>query len=135
MAPGEASPADAVVWTDGDAELLVRAGQARAECREGLLVIAIPVFTDQTQDEEVLVPFAIGAPGLDAGLAMATHTRARGPEEVVDRWGEPLIAAAWDALVALCTDAVAPRLPDALWSGEATLTVAAQAGPGPSGEV
>jgi hypothetical protein len=127
MSPGHATSAPAIVWTDGDAELLIRPGDARVSCRDGLVLIAVPVFTDQTGDAEVVVPFAVAGPDMDAGLTMATYTRARGPEPVLDRWGEAVIAATWDAVVALCADAVHPHVAGALRAADGSLTVVARA--------
>jgi hypothetical protein len=102
-APDEASPTDEVVWIDGDSELLVRPLQARLVCRDALVLVGIPVFSEQSGDAEIVVPFAVGAPG----LVMATESRPRGPEAIVRRWGEPLIAAAWDALMAVAASLAA----------------------------
>jgi hypothetical protein len=96
-APDEASPTDEVVWVDGDSELLVFPLQARLVCRDALVLVGIPVSSEQSGDAEIVVPFAVGAPG----LVMATESSPRGPEAIVRRWGEPLIAAAWDALMAV----------------------------------
>src|SRR5215213_879782 len=59
MSPRQAS-APAIVWTDEEAELLIRPGDVRVSCRKGLLLITVPVFTDQTGDDEVVVAFAVG---------------------------------------------------------------------------
>jgi hypothetical protein len=91
-----------VVWDDGDAELLVRGDAARVRCADAALFVGLPVFTAQTGEAEVVLVFALGT-----GLQMAAERPPRGPATIVDRWGEALIAAVWDALVAM-TLAVAP---------------------------
>ncbi len=92
----------AVVWFDGAAELLVHADRVQLACRDGLLLVGVPVFTDQAGDAELVVPFALAASDT-APLAAATETLPRGPAEIVERWGEAVTAAAWDALVLLAT--------------------------------
>jgi hypothetical protein len=91
-----------VVWTDGDAELLVRADAARVRCVDGAVLVGLPVYTDQTGEAEVVLAFAVGA-----GLRMAAERPPRGPDTVVDRWGEALLAAGWDALVAVAAGVAA----------------------------
>jgi hypothetical protein len=120
---GAPSPRDALVWADAGAELLVRPGLAKLACLDGLVLVTIPVFTEQTSEAEVVVPFAVGRPDAPTGLLMATETRPRGPTVIVDRWAEPLTAAAWDALVALAVDAVAPAAPTALSGEPGALTI------------
>lgn len=120
---GGASPADALVWTDAGAELLVHPARATLVCHDGLVLATVPVFTEQTSDAEVVVPFAVGRPDAPAGLLMATETRPRGPSLIVDRWAEPLTAAAWDALVALAVDAVAPAAPTAMSAEPGALAI------------
>lgn len=123
-APDVAKPTDAVVWVDADAELLLHPGRATLVCDDGLVLVSIPVFTEQTQEAEVVVPFAMSDSPASIGLVMATETRARGPEAIVDRWGEPLIASAWDALVGLAVDVAAPASPTGIWATADGLGVA-----------
>jgi hypothetical protein len=125
LAPGEEAPTDAIIWFDAGAELLLHPARARVECDDGLVLVVIPLFTEQTGEAEVVVPFAVGPEGAP-GLVMATETRARGPDAVVDRWGDPLIAAAWDALVGLAVEAVAPALPAGVSASPGHLTVTEQ---------
>ena len=127
LAPGAKKPADAVVWEDAGAELLLHPARARLACEEGPGRVVIPVYTEQTDDAEILVPFAVGRPDAPAGLVMATETRPRGPDVVVDRWAEPLLAAAWEALVGVAVDAAAPALPAALSAAQGRVEIAARA--------
>ena len=98
---GTDRPTTDVVWIDGDSELLVRPDQARLVLRPGLVLAGIAVSTDQTDDVEIVVPFAVGSPG----LVMATESTPRGSASVVARWGESLVAVAWEALLAVATTA------------------------------
>ncbi len=120
-----------VVWTDGDAELLVRADAARVRCVDGAVLVGLPVYTEQTGEAEVVLAFAVGA-----GLRMAAERPPRGPETVVDRWGEALLAVGWDTLVAVAAGAAAdgkgrtggPSRPVALAATADGLTVDVAAG-------
>jgi hypothetical protein len=125
LAQGEEEPTDAIVWSDAGAELLLHPTRARIDCDDGLLLVTVPLFTEQTGEAEIVVPFAVGPEGAP-GLVMATETRARGPDVVLDRWGDPLIAAAWDALVGLAVEAVAPALPAGVSALPGQLTVTEQ---------
>jgi hypothetical protein len=69
--------------------------------RDGFLLVSIPVHSDQTQDTEVVVSFAVGRPDAPLGLIMATEPRPRGDPIVVEAWGDELTAAAWDTVIAI----------------------------------
>jgi len=106
VAPGRPEPASAVVWLDGAAELLIRADAVRLACLDSLLLVGVPVFCEELGDAEVVVPFALAQPTAAGLLRAATETLPRGPAQIVERWGEEITGAAWEALVALA-DAVA----------------------------
>jgi hypothetical protein len=99
--PPEARAAGAVVWAQTDAELLVRLQRIRVRFLDGLVLVGIPVYCEQTRDAEVVVAFAVGAKDAPAGMIIATESVPRGPDVIVDRWGDALVAAAHQALVAL----------------------------------
>lgn len=88
-----------IVWVAGEHELLVNAGAVQMAVTDGFVLVSIPVFTEQSGNASVIVPFAVGRAGAPQGLIMATETLPRGPSLIVERWGEPLIAAAWRAVV------------------------------------
>jgi hypothetical protein len=125
-----------IVWVDGDNELLVRPSKMRVVFRTGFALVGITVYTQQTGDVEVVVPFALGTPDQPLGLIAATETTPRGPAAIVDAWGDPLIAAAWDALLRVARDTAAaagvddahqPLAPIALAADRHGLTVTPQA--------
>jgi hypothetical protein len=125
-----------IVWVDGDNELLVRLSKLRVVFQSGFALVGISVYTKQTGDVEVVVPFALGTPDQPLGLVAATETTPRGPAVIVETWGDPLIAAAWDALLRVATDTAAaagvdeahqPLVPLALTAGNNGLTVTPQA--------
>jgi hypothetical protein len=99
LARAAGADGDAVVWHDGDSEMLLRLGKVRLERGvEGIVLVHVPVFCEETGEVEVVVPFAVTRHA-QAGLVAATAAVPRGPAEVVSRWGEPLVSAAWEALV------------------------------------
>jgi hypothetical protein len=134
------SPADAddelVLLADGESELLVDPARSRALVREGMVLVVLGVECDQTGPTEVTVSFAVGSDGATAGMVMATEQMPRGPAVVVGRWGEALVAMAWEALVAVTaglsrhvgTDLdAAPLIPGALLAAPGSITVVPQA--------
>ncbi len=125
-----------VVWVRGDDALLVRTRDVRLVPRDGLVLVAIPVYTDQTGEIEVVVTFATGRPRAGLGLIMATEPVPRGDPRVVERWGDELTAAAWETLLSVVTAVAAeagvdedhqPLIPAALVAGDAGLVVTPQA--------
>jgi hypothetical protein len=99
--PPEAQRAGGVVWTQSDAELLVRLTQIRVRVLDGFVLVGIPVYCEQTQDTEIVVAFAVGAKEAPAGMVIATESVPRGSAAIVDRWGDALSAAAYQAVIAL----------------------------------
>jgi hypothetical protein len=135
-APADPAGGAAVVWTSGDDELLVSTGDVRLVLADGFAIVAIHVYTEQTGDAQVAVPFALGAPGAPLGLVMGTESVPRGPALVVDRWGDQLQGAAWQALLHLAAGIAAaagaddenqPLLPAALTVGANGVSVLPQA--------
>lgn len=90
-----------IAWVEGDRELAVNVADMHLEVSDGLVVVVIPVRCDQIGTDVVRVTFAVGAPGRPAGLYAATERRPRGPQLVVDAWGEALVAFAWQCLLGL----------------------------------
>ena len=88
-----------VLWRDGDDELVLHPGRAALATAERLIVVTIPVYTDQTGDAEVVVPFVTNPSESALGLIAATETKPRGPAPIIDVFGDALVAAAWAALV------------------------------------
>lgn len=96
-----------VVWVRGDSELAVHAGRARVALGQGMLVVGVPVETDQTGPAEITVPLALGSSTLAAGLVMATPVRPDGPALLVEQWGDVIVAAVHRALLDLLTASTA----------------------------
>jgi hypothetical protein len=92
-----------VVWVDGESELAVGIADVRMETGQGVVVVTIPVRSDQTGPTFVHVTFAVGEPGRPAGLHAVTQRRPRGPALIVDTWGDAAVAFAWQVLLDLVT--------------------------------
>jgi hypothetical protein len=92
----------ALVWVQGDSELLVDAFGVQLTCEPGLVTVHVPVSCDQVPKPVAIpVPIAVGTADRTTGLVMATFERLAGPEIVTARWSEAITAFAWEALVHL----------------------------------
>lgn len=91
-----------IAWVDGQNQLAVVVAELDLELGDGLVVVVVPVRCDQVRGH-VRVTFAVGSPDRPRGLYAATETRPRGPQLVVDTWGEALVAFAWQCLLGLAT--------------------------------
>lgn len=126
-----------VVWRDGDSEVLLHAGRTRVAVREGVVAVALLFECEETGGPaEVVVPFAVGSDERPAGMIAATERRPRGPAVLIDRWGEAIIATAWEALLDIAAVAAAnagddvdgePLRAGALLAAPDALTVVPQA--------
>ena len=132
---GQRPPAQ-VIWQDADGEVLVHLDQTKVVMFPGLILVALTLEADETGKGQLVVPFAVGSPASPAGLLAATEQRPRGPDQLVDRWGESAIAAGWLALLDLAHGLALQRgvdtdgsrlIPGAIVCDGATLTVVPQA--------
>lgn len=101
--PGAARDA-AVLWREGDLELLVQPAGVTARFATGVVVVTIPVSCDQTGAAQVHVTFVVGDQKRPAGMLAATEQRPRGPAVIVDAWGDNLVAYAWHIVVEVITN-------------------------------
>ena len=92
-------PAPPVLWSSDAGQLLVRIGEVHADLSDGAIVITLPVSCDQTGPQDVTVTFVTGSPDQPTGGVATAEDHPRGPEVVVERWAEPLVAFAWHTLV------------------------------------
>jgi hypothetical protein len=125
-----------VLLVDGESELLVHPARTRVRTGEGVLLVVLRVECDQTGAVEVTVPFAAGTEDATAGMILATEQAPRGHPAVTGRWGQALVAMAWEALLSVAagltrhagTDLdAAPLIPGALLAAKGGITVLPQA--------
>lgn len=134
--PAGKAPVAGVTWVDGDRELYVGVNQVDVKIAPGAVAVTIPVLCDQTGATMVDVSFAVGLPDRPLGLVVATEDRPRGPDAVVDVWGDALIALAWQCLLDVAAGVSAasgsdsagtPLIASALHSDGKTLSITPQA--------
>lgn len=97
---------ESVLWRDGIDSLLVHLATIGVWLGDGTVTVAVPVACDQLVDAQgapqtlpVTVMFVVGTRDRPTGMFAATPHRPDGPAVVVERWGEPLTALAWRALL------------------------------------
>lgn len=126
-----------IIWRDADSEVVLHAERTRVEARDGIVAVALVLECLETDGaSEVVVPFALGSEQRPAGMIVATERRPRGPAILVDRWGEAIVAAAWQALLDIASVAAGgagddtdgePLRAGALLAADGSLTVVPQA--------
>ena len=100
----ESGTKKAVVWADGDSEAIVDFAKTRVRTLpHGLMLVGITLQAVEsgTEPVELTVPFALGHDKRVAGMIATTEPRPRGPALLVDRWGDAVVATAWQALLDL----------------------------------
>jgi hypothetical protein len=90
-----------VVWVDGDRELAVNLATLQVKLADGAIQVLIPVRCDQTGSTVIEVLFAVGSQNQPSGLYASTYRRPNGPALIVDAWGEPLVAFAWQCVLGM----------------------------------
>lgn len=91
-----------IAWVDGANQLAIQVAELDLVVEEGQVVVLLPVRCDQAEGT-VRVTFVLGSPERPRGLYAATERRPRGPEVVVETWGDHLVAFAWQCLLGLYT--------------------------------
>jgi hypothetical protein len=93
-------PGLTVVWSDAGSEALVDFATLRvAALPHGVLLVGLPIETDQTGRRELTILLALGWHQRMAGMNAVTERKPRGPEVLIARWGSAAIAATWTALM------------------------------------
>lgn len=125
-----------VVWELAGSELLVHLQSMRVQVMRGLVLVGLTVETNETGRTEVTVPFAVGQSDQLSGMIVTTEPKPRGPTIIIDRWGEAIIAATWQAVLRVIGTLTAragvdhlgnPLLPGAVVADHNRLAVIAQA--------
>jgi hypothetical protein len=99
LSPLPDTPVDAVIWSDGDSEMVVRLTELTSSLKPGLVVIQLTVETDQTGGDCLVVPLSVGSSQDDAYLVALTESLPRGNALLASRWGRPAQDALWQALL------------------------------------
>jgi hypothetical protein len=87
------------VWSDGTNELLIETARISVKIEDGLVHVQIPVACEETGAQTITVSFATGSDANAAGLILATDTIPMGPPQIVEIWGEAVVALAWTSLL------------------------------------
>ena len=98
--PGSTLPVTAL-WEEGADALLVEVAHCKITVRAGEVEVRVPVRCDQLPGTlgAVTVSFVVGTPERPTGMFAATGSVPEGPPIVVRRWGDALVALAWQALL------------------------------------
>lgn len=102
-------PTNPVVWVDGDAEVLVDPSKLRLALQPGLVLVELPLESDQCGPQKLVIPFSLGTSPADATLLATTESLPRGHAGLAARWGRLAQEALWAALLRLGQDALAAQ--------------------------
>jgi hypothetical protein len=90
-----------VLWDTGLDRLLIDVNGSKLRLGDGFVDLFLAVECDQTGRTSVACTLVTASMKRPAGFLVATEERPRGPEVVVQVWGEALVALAWRTLVEL----------------------------------
>jgi hypothetical protein len=107
--PAPGGPPARVVWVDAGDEVLVHLDSVKTRVRGRSLLVSVDLETDQTGRSPLVVAFAIGARGEQAGLFAVTDEVPHGHPALAARWGAVLQDAIWSGLLAVAKDHAAER--------------------------
>jgi|GEM_PF-2358810 len=93
------SAADALVWVDGDSEVVLYPDKTQLILRPGWLLIQLQFASDQTGNAPLTIPLAIGDSPATASVAAVTEETARGDALLAARWGSIAQEIVWDAVL------------------------------------
>jgi hypothetical protein len=88
-----------VIWEDADSEAIVLLDEIRLALRPGLILIDLPMMTDQTGRASLVVALSIGTDAPTAALTALTESQPRGEASLASRWGRLAQDALWDAVL------------------------------------
>ena len=110
-------PKGPVIWIDGDSEIVVHPAELRVMLHSGLVIIELPLSTDQTGKGKLVTAFSVGKTADDATLVALTESVPRGNSVLASRWGYVVQETLWQALLTVGQKRI-EAIPDA-----ATMTV------------
>lgn len=89
-----------VVWDDADSQALVHLDSVSVKILNRFIVISANFETEQTGVAPLIVTFALGTSGDNAGLVAVADENARGHLLLASRWGAIFRETLWAALLA-----------------------------------
>jgi hypothetical protein len=99
----------ALVWREGDDDLLLNLASLRSVCKPGWLLVELELEAGDSGRERLQLVYFLGRDGQGDGQKAATTIRT-GSEaglRIADRWGAALQRVVWDAVLDLVEGAVA----------------------------
>lgn len=88
-----------VVWREGDSEIVAYPPELRVSLRPGLILVELPVATDQTGKTSLVIPLSAGSSPGDAALVALTESLPRGNSLLAARWGFFVQEVVWAAVL------------------------------------
>lgn len=126
-ATGEPPPS--VVWTDVGDEVLVHIDSIAVDVGPGVVTASLVLESDQTGQQTLRVPFAVGESREGASLIAVTEELPTGHPGLAARWGRSVQAALWKGVLDLARSraGVADGVPGRIWvEGDAVLLEASK---------
>ena len=77
--------ADRWLWRDAESELLVHPARTRVRFAPGFVFVELAVFSDQTGNDRLVLPYKIGASPNEASLTAVSEARPRGDATLATR--------------------------------------------------
>ena len=93
-----------MLWDDGTSRLVVHLADTAVRCGDGLVDVTLNVECDQTGVVQVVATFVTASPNRPGGFVWATQDAPRGPQPVVQVWGDALVALGWRVLVEVAAE-------------------------------
>lgn len=88
-----------IIWEQAGSALEVVSAKIRLKTTDGRLIVTIPVRCDETGGVSITVPFAVGSKVRPSGMIATTTAKPIGPPEIIQIWGDALVAFAWAAII------------------------------------
>ncbi len=94
----DVSEEGAVIWADGDSEVIVEVERLRLALKPGLIVIELTMTEDDMGEATLVFPFRVGEEPADAILLAITEDQPRGNPVFSNRWGVISQSLLWEIL-------------------------------------
>jgi hypothetical protein len=91
----------AIIWVDGDSEVIVQVNRLRLALKPGLILIELAMAEDELGEATLVVPFRVGQEPAEAVLLAVTEDLPRGNSALSLRWGQITQGLLWEAIQAI----------------------------------